>query len=156
MVDTINLRITVQAIFLIFIIGPYQYYHEHRSFLVCADFQSWLKNIVESEQNNTVTNVKRVDPFFQNHSFLFISGWPQSGTSLVHQMIDFSPFVSTMVRKCEEIIGKSCENFNHEGQWLLGGSYRYILNSGATCPMDASLSSAQREVIVSEVIYITT
>lgn len=31
-----------------------------------------------------------------NHTFLFLSGWPQSGTSLLQQIITESPYISSM------------------------------------------------------------
>lgn len=51
-----------------------------------------------------------------NSTMLFISGWPQSGTSLLNQIVSLSPYLSTMVKKCNEIHGKPCKNWNHEGQ----------------------------------------
>lgn len=55
-----------------------------------------------------------------NHSFLFISGMPQSGTSLLLDLAGgATTLISTMVKKCDELHGKSCTNWNHEGQWLL-------------------------------------
>ena len=54
-------------------------------------------------------------------TFVFVSGWPQSGTSLVQQLFTVSPSFSTMVSKCFDIVGKAkCARWNNEGQWLLG------------------------------------
>jgi hypothetical protein len=58
----------------------------------------------------------------ERNEYLFISGFPQSGTSLIHQILSLTPHVRTMVKKCNEIIGKKCLNWNHEGQWLLKAS----------------------------------
>lgn len=78
------------------------------------------------------------------HQFLFISGWPQSGTSLMQQIFTVAPQTSTMVQKCSEIIpsGK-CLDWNFEGQWILsffGGSVKGIqsnasslMNPGSMC-----------------------
>jgi len=69
-----------------------------------------------------------------NHTILFISGWPQSGTSLLLQLLTLSPGISTMVKKCNE--KKRCENTNFEGQWLLGTKSQQassILNAGSMC-----------------------
>jgi hypothetical protein len=58
--------------------------------------------------------------FIRNHSFLFISGWPQSGTSLMQQMFTVAPETSTMVEKCKSLIpGNKCLDWNYEGQWAL-------------------------------------
>jgi hypothetical protein len=47
-------------------------------------------------------------------SFLFVSGWPQSGTSLLQQIFAVSPNISTMVDYCYKYHAKKCINFNHE------------------------------------------
>lgn len=58
--------------------------------------------------------------FISNHNFLFISGWPQSGTSLMQQMFTVAPDTSTMVEKCKVLIpGNKCLDWNFEGQWAL-------------------------------------
>ncbi len=49
-----------------------------------------------------------------------------------------------MVKACEEKHGKNCENWNHEGQWLIGdlrADLFPIMNSGAMCP--ANLTAVQ-------------
>lgn len=43
-----------------------------------------------------------------------------------------------MVKKCNEIHGTQCLNWNHEGQWILGKRRKLILsvlNSGSNCPI---------------------
>jgi hypothetical protein len=63
-----------------------------------------------------------VEVFNRRFNFIFISGFPQSGTSLLQQMITASPPVSTMVGNCERVLGMKgnrCQRWNHEGQWLL-------------------------------------
>lgn len=59
-----------------------------------------------------------------------------------------------MVEKCEEKLGKRCVNWNHEGQWLLPGNTRTILNSGVMCPPPGNLSATERTSILSEVLLI--
>lgn len=56
---------------------------------------------------------------YRNQSFLFISGMPQSGTSLLNNLVGAAPRLGTMEKKCEEVHGKACVNWNHEGQWML-------------------------------------
>ena len=64
------------------------------------------------------TNVRSVisncPKFYANNSFIFLSGWPQSGTSLLQQIFTVSPFSSTMVKLCFEKRGKFCANVNNE------------------------------------------
>jgi hypothetical protein len=91
------------------------------------------------------------DDFVRNHSFVFISGWPQSGTSFVHQIFTMHPQMSTMVEKCESILGKRCINWNHEGQWLIPGKSRAVLNSGVMCPHDGNVTDDEQRLIISEV-----
>jgi hypothetical protein len=50
----------------------------------------------------------------EDHMFLFISGWPQSGTSLLNQIMTVTPTVSTMIKKCLAIKGRKCVSFNGE------------------------------------------
>lgn len=81
-----------------------------------------------------------------NLSLVFVSGWPQSGTSLVQQIFTVTPSLSTMVKRCQEVLDrKKCVNWNNEGQWLLGQGpltpadeeYRLLTNKslmpGAMC-----------------------
>jgi hypothetical protein len=46
-----------------------------------------------------------VDSFIRNHHFIFVSGWPQSGTSFVQQIFNFHPLASTMMEQCDRIKG---------------------------------------------------
>lgn len=92
-----------------------------------------------------------VTDFVRNHSFVFISGWPQSGTSLVHQILSFHKSVSSMISSCERIIGtKHCVGFNHEGQWILPGYVRSPFRSGEFCRID-EIHSINASSIVREV-----
>lgn len=94
------------------------------------------------------------EQFVRNHSFVFISGWPQSGTSFIHQVFSLHKDVSTMVEKCENRLGKRCINWNHEGQWLIPGKAREFLNSGAMCPHQGNLTTEQKTLIMSEVFLL--
>lgn len=93
-----------------------------------------------------------LDKFVQSHSFVFISGWPQSGTSFLHQVFTLNPLISSMVENCEKILGKRCINWNHEGQWLIPGQTRSILNSGVMCPHDGNISQSEAYSLLSEVM----
>lgn len=82
--------------------------------------------------------------YVHDHNFLFISGWPQSGTSLMQMMFTVAPQTSTMVRKCNEMIpGNKCIDWNFEGQWIVkfgmakteGYYASALLNSGAMCKL---------------------
>ena len=63
----------------------------------------------------------RTASYISAHDFLFISGWPQSGTSLLQQILSISPASSTLIEKCSQHIkgGSKCMNWNYEGQWAL-------------------------------------
>lgn len=53
--------------------------------------------------------------FMKNHSVISISGWPQSGTSLVHEFLAHTPGVSTMIDSCQKFnTMKKCVGFNFE------------------------------------------
>ena len=80
---------------------------------------------------------KYSEGFVANHSFVFVSGWPQSGTSLVHQVLNAHDGVGSMIRMCEQILGeKRCVSFNHEGQWILPGHIRTRILAGQVCRVD--------------------
>lgn len=86
-----------------------------------------------------ILRVCPADPnYFQNHSMISISGWPQSGTSLVYEYLLRTPGVSTMIDNCERFFPQvKCIAFNFEvrnklpvithhsnsskGQWILPG-----------------------------------
>lgn len=77
--------------------------------------------------------------FIRNHSFLFISGWPQSGTSLMQQMFTVAPETSTMVEKCKILIpGNKCLDWNYEGQWAL--KFLTLNEEGEISPSTALLN----------------
>ena len=95
---------------------------------------------------NTVTNASSNSSlaYLTAHRFLFISGWPQSGTSLMQQIFTVAPQTSTMVQKCSDIISSGkCLDWNFEGQWILsyfGGSVKGVqsnatslMNPGSMC-----------------------
>lgn len=97
------------------------------------------------------TTSQDIDDFTRNKTFIFISGWPQSGTSFVHQIFTLYPKISTMVENCELKLGKRCKNWNHEGQWLIPGKARAILNSGVMCPLNGTVLSEEAFFLLSEV-----
>lgn len=85
-----------------------------------------------------------------NKTIVFVAGWPQSGTSMIHKLLSVHPLMATMMEKCQEKHGNRCENWNYEGQWLLGNAtLRQTLHSGATCPV-RSLSKDIQENIFNE------
>lgn len=91
--------------------------------------------------------------YIHNHSFVFISGWPQSGTSLVHQVLSFNPDMSSVIELCEKILGKRCVSWNHESQWIFPGNIRDHIHSGAMCPIqnvreDIGLAMQQQVIIL--------
>jgi hypothetical protein len=92
----------------------------------------------------------------RNNTFLFISGWPQSGTSLVNQILTIAPYISTMVNRCNQLIGEKCLNWNHEGQWLmppLSGQRDIFLNSGSMCRGSRAFDGTdQRSQVFSEAL----
>lgn len=87
--------------------------------------------------------------YLQNHTFVFISGWPQSGTSFLNQIFSVTPNASTMVEKCDKIIGAKCLNWNHEGQWLLKASSELtkLYNPGAMCPCSHDISKNIKSLV---------
>ena len=55
-----------------------------------------------------------------NRTYLFLSGSPQSGTSLLHNFMDATPGVKSMHAGCNVLYGaQACSKWNHEGQWML-------------------------------------
>lgn len=82
----------------------------------------------------------------RNHTFLFVSGWPQSGTSMVHKMVSLHPHISTVMEKCLKIHGKRCENWNYEGQWLLNSTSRNVMGSGKMCNKLGATTSEMEQV----------
>jgi hypothetical protein len=60
---------------------------------------------------------------YSGKSMVFISGWPQSGTSFVLQMLHSirTKLISTMIDGCPgRMRYRKCAAFNFEGQWILG------------------------------------
>ena len=82
-------------------------------------------------------------------SFIFLSGWPQSGTSLLQQILSESKFMATMVEKCTQIFGKKCTNWNNEGQWMLLAPSP--LQPGVMCPLPRDLNNSELVLIRDQV-----
>ena len=78
-----------------------------------------------------------------NRTYFFISGFPQSGTSLIHQMMKFTPNVKTMFNKCDLIHGsKNCMRWNYEGQWIFvnkSKSFSQVFKPGVNIPCNDTL-----------------
>ena len=109
-------------------------------------------SVISNESSNTSL------PYIHNHQFLFISGWPQSGTSLMQQIFTVAPETSTMVQRCFEMIpGSKCLDWNFEGQWILkffSGATRSaatvantLMNPGAMCAMITDYNSNEQEKV---------
>ncbi len=89
-----------------------------------------------------LTSSYELEKFYQDKELIFISGFPQSGTSLLLQIFDLSNTVSTMIKRCSSKYGESkCTNFNNEGQWMLDSTPSNVssaalsyFNSGNYCP----------------------
>lgn len=97
-----------------------------------------------------------INSILLNHSYAFISGWAQSGTSFVHQILDQHALVSSMIQQCEVKLGKRCVNWNHEGQWILKGSTRLKFKSGFVCLIDSwdeSTSHSIRTEVVHSIFF---
>ena len=70
-----------------------------------------------------------------NATFVLVSGFPQSGTTLVTRILAALGDVTSMNDRCDALDGKDhCHRFNYEGQWLLGASGRAIMQPGSMCP----------------------
>jgi hypothetical protein len=63
-----------------------------------------------------------------------IAGWPQSGTSLLQQLLTVAPATDTMVELCFKAHGKRCTSFNNEGQWLLDNGAKRRMLDGTYAP----------------------
>lgn len=105
--------------------------------LLCASLSSSIKapkaSAIEDDADLLQTLTTKV--------LVFVSGIPQSGTSLLNALLTDAPGTSSMVKKCEEKYGTKCVNWNHEGQWLLDqeGNHKNenaikLLQPGQQCP----------------------
>lgn len=113
------------------------------------NYDEQLDNMYAYSQNRRLSHD---DEYVKNHSFVFISGWPQSGTSFIYQLLHQYQFnMSTMILNCEKYLTvKRCVNWNHEGQWILDGKTRPSLLSGNICPLE-SVSDESRNSIIAQV-----
>jgi hypothetical protein len=87
--------------------------------------------------------------FVSNHTFVFIGGWPQSGTSFIHQLLSQNTkLTSSMIQLCERILGaKRCQSWNHEGQWILEGKLRSVISSGNVCPVESIDAITKKKIL---------
>lgn len=117
--------------------------------IVAKEFQCALGD----SERNTLS-------YMSDHNFLFISGWPQSGTSLMQQIFAVSPQTSTMIDRCtEQIPGRKCLDWNYEGQWLLrynpesagitNSNASNLINAGSMCDAVYPSAESRREKNVS-------
>ena len=54
------------------------------------------------------------DNYTTQHDFLFVSGWPQSGTSFTHHILSAATKdISTMKEKCLALFKKGCRYVSH-------------------------------------------
>lgn len=88
--------------------------------------------------------------YVANHTFVFITGWPQSGTSFVHQLLaQHQSLVSSMISLCEKQLGaKRCQSWNHEGQWMIDGKLRELIDAGNVCPVIQIADESKRRAIL--------
>ena len=86
--------------------------------------------------------------YVESHDFLFISGWPQSGTSFMNHIVSAATRdVSTMKERCLLLFQKGCREWNFEGQWILkfhtkDRDVAALLNAGSMCPAGGQAPSA--------------
>jgi len=76
----------------------------------------------------------------EDKTMVFISGFPQSGTSLLNALLTDAPGTSSMVKACDARYGKKCQNWNYEGQWMFENdgvnneNAIKLLQPGKQCP----------------------
>ena len=113
--------------------------------VICAALLSSSYSLLRSQNSTSFSDKSDLS----SHSLVFISGWPQSGTSLLQQMFTMSPYISTMQKGCNEKINpKDCLRWNHEGQWMLKAPSPLL--SGVMCPINSTPSSNTSETIISQ------
>ena len=103
--------------------------------------------LIKSVQMISDESISNPPSYVPDHRFLFISGWPQSGTSLMLQILAVAPQTSTMVEKCSKLIaGSKCTDWNFEGQWLLkfyAGKTRGAASNASTMLNHGSMCESQ-------------
>jgi hypothetical protein len=87
-----------------------------------------------------------------NHSFIFVTGWPQSGTSFIHQLLSQNQqSISSMIKLCEKILGsRRCQSWNHEGQWMIDGKLRDVIDAGNICPVESISDESKKQAILTQ------
>ena len=67
--------------------------------------QAWTHNVLSPSSLNDTASVN----YTTQHDFLFVSGWPQSGTSFTHHILSAATKdISTMKEKCLALFKKGC------------------------------------------------
>ena len=61
--------------------------------------------IIKSNNITTTLTNKDIDTYMKQHNFIFISGWPQSGTSFILNLLNLHPYISTMIDQCQHLKG---------------------------------------------------
>lgn len=112
-------------------------------FISSAWFIFILISVSSSIPTSSVAENHYEQPFnISQHEFVFISGWPQSGTSLLLQMFSLNTAAfSTHVPGCLQHLGVKCANYNNEGQWLLqrDSFWNSVYRPGMMCPAEQVL-----------------
>ena len=91
-----------------------------------------------------------------NKTYLFLSGSPQSGTSLLHNFMEATSGVKSMHAGCSVLYSASaCSRWNHEGQWMLPRSdvISKWFRPGKMCRIsDSPLQTEELEALRSNVV----
>jgi len=107
-----------------------------------------LATHVHAATATNATNSVGSMSYVESHDFLFISGWPQSGTSFMNHIVSAATRdVSTMKERCLLLFQKGCREWNFEGQWILkfhtkDRDVAALLNAGSMCPAGGQAPSA--------------
>lgn len=86
---------------------------------------------------------------YGNSTIVHVSGYPQSGTTIMTAILGALEGIRTMKGGCDGVHGAAhCKRFNYEGQWLLRDTAAY--RSGGMCAMEPS-SDAQSKSIEQDI-----
>mmetsp|Transcript_15216 Transcript_15216/g.22884 ORF Transcript_15216/g.22884 Transcript_15216/m.22884 type:complete len:289 (+) Transcript_15216:37-903(+) len=92
------------------------------------------------------TLIITIQSLLSNHTFVDISGWPHSGTSVVHEIFKYVTDASTFFPTC----GEQCRRFNYEGQWKLSEKVSKVYRPGVYCSLRRSHQVDSYSSLVSE------